>query len=238
MSISSSFACEDYLPIDFPLYLQMHIYILIQQESPTHEDTPVASSTPKPSSLSQDDTSINSSQDAGYVSLKPESQLTLANKVRLKLAAESGDIASMGKAVLKIASLKEHILSELTTSVGQRPATLGRRKLGKLSILMQKGYCDMTDFDTRKVVHEFKTEFPEVYEMVLAVMLPKEKHGQKESYEEIIPRLSMLYGLLMQTRNQELSLVQHVVTMCLNDNICDQKVIRQLYYLLHVCIHR
>ena len=46
--------------------------------------------------------------------------------------------------------------------------------------------------------------------------------------EEHIPRLGMLYGMLMQGRNQELSLVQRVNSMVLYDNLCDQKVFDRL----------
>ncbi|XP_062575477.1 uncharacterized protein LOC134237384 [Saccostrea cucullata] len=46
--------------------------------------------------------------------------------------------------------------------------------------------------------------------------------------ERVVPRLGMVYGVLMQGRNKELSLVQRMMSLLLFDNICDQKVFDRL----------
>jgi hypothetical protein len=45
----------------------------------------------------------------------------------------------------------------------------------------------------------------------------------------IIPRLGMIYGIVAQGRNHELSKVQRIMSVNLADNIADQKVMSLNY---------
>ncbi|CAG2245512.1 unnamed protein product [Mytilus edulis] len=50
----------------------------------------------------------------------------------------------------------------------------------------------------------------------------------KDKIEAIIPRIGMVYSMLMQGRNKELSRIQRITSLFLFDNICDQKVFDRL----------
>ncbi|CAC5410860.1 unnamed protein product [Mytilus coruscus] len=55
------------------------------------------------------------------------------------------------------------------------------------------------------------------------MFLTPEEMENKEKIEGIIPRIGMVYSMLMQGRNKELSRIQRVTSLFLFDNICDQK---------------
>ena len=79
-------------------------------------------------------------------------------------------------------------------------------------------------FNLFNVIDEFKTQFPDLMAQILAIMMKQENNVLYTEMEKVIPRLATIYGIMMQTRNKELSLIQRVNSLLLFDNICDRKV--------------
>lgn len=44
--------------------------------------------------------------------------------------------------------------------------------------------------------------------------------------QSVLPKVAVIYGIIAQARNVELSHVQRVMSMVLVDNICDQNVLK------------
>ena len=74
---------------------------------------------------------------------------------------------------------------------------------------------DLSKTDLGEVVVEIKKTFPELYQIILGVMLPPDKIDDAESEADVIPKLALIYGILMQTRCHELSHIQCVIGMVL-----------------------
>ena len=96
------------------------------------------------------------------------------------------------------------------------------------SILMQKSCDDLCTTDLMAIVTEFKTIFPEIYFLISGLMCGETALNADEANIEATPRLAMIYAIVMQYRNCELSRLQRTLSMCLMDNVVDQKVGSQL----------
>ena len=82
----------------------------------------------------------------------------------------------------------------------------------------------LSSFKWEEICEEAFTLFPLLVCMMVSIMLPKEKWGSREAVHDILPRLGMVYAILIQTRMPQLSLVQRVITSLLMDSICETKV--------------
>ena len=104
---------------------------------------------------------------------------------------------------------------------------LTRRKFA-VSILMKKNYSDIINFDWYGVVEEFLKTFPELFYLVLSAMITPYDAKLYSNVENFIPKLGIIYGILMNSKFSELSLIQRLISLLLVDNICDQKVFDRL----------
>ncbi|XP_060586932.1 uncharacterized protein LOC132742510 [Ruditapes philippinarum] len=94
----------------------------------------------------------------------------------------------------------------------------------KESVLAQKEFCDLTDFNWHELIGELLEQQPLLADVLLAVSLPTSKIGNTNSVHKLIPVLSTVFGMLMKTRYQELSLVQKIIAMTLANEQTSQKV--------------
>ena len=151
-------------------------------------------------------------------------KLSLTETVRLKLVTLSRNPEAIGKACLSIPPLREAILNNLCEEIGERPDSMKNRLHGQVSVLMRKDFTALEEYNLGDVVTEMKDKLPELVQMILAVMVPEEKRSSVAHQAVLVPRLALIYACAMQARNHELSSFQRVVSACLADNICDQKV--------------
>ena len=150
--------------------------------------------------------------------------LTLKQRACLSLGVKAQTSAShVAKVALSVLPVRDAIVNVLTDELAIKPDSMQNVKHGKVSVLMRKDFNDMTHTSMCDVVEEFIAEFPELFRLVLSIM-----HGQKdltsETLRTLIPRLGMIYSIMMQTRIPSLSRLQRVLTMALADQICNQKV--------------
>lgn len=66
--------------------------------------------------------------------------------------------------------------------------------------------------------------FPEAFVFLSSIMLEPHEMSSYRKIEGAVPRLELVYGILMQGRNKELRLVQRIISMLLFDKIYDQTV--------------
>ena len=93
-----------------------------------------------------------------------------------------------------------------------------------MSELMQKNPSDLTSMNWSNIVEEFMKCFPQLFYLILMMLLPEKDAYSLSKIQKLIPGLGLIYGIIAQARNTELSRVQRVISMLLMDNICDQKV--------------
>ena len=157
---------------------------------------------------------------------KSTPHLTLKERASINLAAKevksAGDIANT---ILRVPALRSALIDKLSDEAGKVPNKMRNTKKGEISVLMQKTVKSLEKCQLMHVVGEFHAKFPELFQIVLKMMSKSELNP--DTMRPLIPRLAMVYGIVMQTRYSSLSLVQRVITTSLMDQICNQKV----YYL-------
>ncbi|KAH3771971.1 hypothetical protein DPMN_173302 [Dreissena polymorpha] len=94
----------------------------------------------------------------------------------------------------------------------------------KDSVLAQKDFCDLAEFKWHELIDELLEQQPLLADVLLAVSLPTSKIGNTKSVQSLIPVISTVFGMLMKTRYQELSLVQKMIAMTLANEQTSQKV--------------
>ncbi|XP_076116728.1 uncharacterized protein LOC143084203 [Mytilus galloprovincialis] len=156
------------------------------------------------------------------LTVKPTTLSFLTPKECLNLLSviKTGNIKSISTQILSVSALKKQIITDVINVVGKRPEQMLNKKKGFVSVLMEKDFKALETVKFEDVLIEFQEKFPELLDMIVAIMLPKDE----TSIANVVPRLAMIYGIVMQTRHHELSRMQRVVSMCLADNICDQSV--------------
>ena len=91
------------------------------------------------------------------------------------------------------------------------------------TVIMEKQSKDMHNFNWFPIISEFKSRFPDLFCVLLSMLLKPEETSCYTKLESVLPRIGMVYSILMQGRHRELSATS-VVSMFLFDNISDQNV--------------
>lgn len=120
-------------------------------------------------------------------------------------------------------------LHKLCSNLSDQAEKMGNRKHGLVSVLMNKKFEEQRSFSWKEIIKEMATVFPELTKILVSIMLETEKQTP-EHLCAIVPRLGLIYSILLQERKHELTLTHHVLSKCLADTISDQKVI----LILHV----
>ncbi|CAG2243662.1 unnamed protein product [Mytilus edulis] len=128
------------------------------------------------------------------------------------------------KHLLTTEGFKDSILCLLMEEINLMSNRLRNRKLFYVSELMKKRPEDLKFFKWNEIM----VKFPTVFSLILTMFLTPQDMENKDKIEAIIPRIGMVYSMLMQGRNKELSRIQRITSLFLFDNICDQKVFDRL----------
>lgn len=137
------------------------------------------------------------------------------------------------KHLLTTEGFKDSILCLLMEEINLMSNRLRNRKLFYVSELMKKRPEDLKFFKWNEIICEFMVKFPTVFSLILTMFLTPQDMENKDKIEAIIPRIGMVYSMLMQGRNKELSRIQRITSLFLFDNICDQKVNKCFILLMY-----
>lgn len=124
-------------------------------------------------------------------------------------------------------SLKPAILSE--SSVGASSRCVRSKK----SYLYGSKYTDLKDFNFAEVLTEMSTYQPLLMDHLLSVSVSANKiisSSDENFFLSLVPKLTLIYSILMTTRFPELSRMQKVISSTLIDEHVHQKVIRNTVF--------
>ena len=170
-------------------------------------------------------TVVQKISDLAKVSKENQSTILTADETReMLVAVKSGQDTQLAEAVLKCSCVKDAVIKNIGKEIHQSIEKLNRRKHLYVSELMQKSPSDLKTMNWSNIVQEFKNCFPELFYFILMMVLPEKDVYSLSKIQKLIPRFGLIYGIIAQARNMELSRVQRVISMLLMDNICDQKV--------------
>ena len=173
---------------------------------------------------------VKTISDLAKESKENDANILTANDIQEMFSAvKSGQVSRMAEASLKISCIKNAIIRNIGLEIHQSIEKLNRKKHLYVSELMQKTPSDLKTMNWSMIVEEFMKHFPELFYFLLMMGLPEKDAYSLTKIQKLIPRLGLIYGIIAQARNMELSRVQRVISMLLMDNICDQKVSPILY---------
>lgn len=150
-------------------------------------------------------------------------QLAPSDRYQLLFACQSGDSEQICNSILSIGSVRKELVNKVTNENDVITSGMTNRKYDT-SVLMKKTQKELKCFSWTDVVEEFKENFPDLLYQLLSLMLKTESQCLYTKLEKVLPRLGVIYGILMQGRNQELSLIQRLNSSLLFNSICDVKV--------------
>ena len=157
--------------------------------------------------------------------LSPDLNISFYEQVKLKRTMErTRNIKEIVTSFMASPDIRLAIVDDLSVSMGKVPSTMRNKKHGFVSILMKKDPTSLQAADLGLVVQEMKDNFPDLLQILHQIMVPANKWGDDETTANLIPKLALVYGIIMQSRCHELSMIQRMVAMTLADNICDQSV--------------
>ena len=173
--------------------------------------------------------------NAAITLLRPPSDymfLTLQESLQLQsVVLSTRNIEKISNAILKIPTMRENIVHQICSEMGERPLKMQNKKHGFISVLHPKDFESMESVNFGEIIREMGDKFPELSSACLSIMLPPHQRASVTAVAEIVPKLCLIYSILLQTRCHELSRLQRVISMCLTDNICDQPV--SVYLILN-----
>ena len=165
------------------------------------------------------------------ISQPPTLQTTLQERAMLKTIIDNSASAdALAQASGNMDAFHDCYMRNVAQNVGQRPEQMRNRKHGNVSSLMKKDYHDLATFQIDNIMDEMVAKFPDLFILLIHIMLPPADRIDHGRIAEIMPRLAMIYAIVLQTRLRDLSRMQRVISMCLTDNICNQKVSRAWCY--------
>ena len=151
--------------------------------------------------------------------------------VALQKSCQQKDVNSLVSCIFSSSTLRQAVVNRQKLDIQNTAAKLNRRKHFYVSELMKKTFQDLKHLDWNKIVGEMQEMFPDLFVQLLGMMLDDHDISSYTSIQKVIPRLGLVYGILMQGRNMELSIIQRTMSMLLFDHICDQKVFKPKYVL-------
>lgn len=124
-------------------------------------------------------------------------------------------------------SLISAILSESNVGASSRCVK------SKESYLYRSKYTDLKDFNFADVLTEISTYQPLLMDHMLSVSVSANKiisSSYENFFLSLVPKLSLIYSILVTTRFPELSRMQKVISSTLIDEHVHQKVIQNTVF--------
>ena len=134
------------------------------------------------------------------------------------------DLGELIQTVMHSEMLKQTMTHALMRQNANTISQMKNRKHGAVSYLMKKDYAELANFEWMHVLEESLQNFPELMSLALGLCVEEHNLDNLDVLRKVVPKLGMVYAILAQQANHELSKVQRVMSLIMYDNICDQKV--------------
>lgn len=178
------------------------------------------------------DTAIAIAEDFKAWSSSDNTQVTESNKIDtstellLRCALDRGNIELACQDILSSKRLRSIIMHQLMASAGSRMFSLKKRKNGPIAYIMRKDVNEMKDFSWNSIFNEAYAIMPEVVQLLMVTMMGKIRNGVRDVNElkKVIIKIGMIYCVVANNYDGELSLLQRVIATVLHDSNCQRKV--------------
>ena len=151
-------------------------------------------------------------------------RISKKEEMAINVATNSGDAKKLVTCRFNIPNVKQAILFEMIKNIQKSSSNLKQRKLDFVSYLMKKEANDLYSFSWDEVFLEAVQTMPELVSIIAAVMMKDNMMRNKDLLSQVILKTSMIYFIIVNNYNPELSLVKRVMTVVLHDNCYDRAV--------------
>ena len=158
--------------------------------------------------------------------------LTANDQALLLNAVIESDTTAIAQCVTKIKPLKLAVENRILFEMENSAASNCIRS--KSSYLYPKDYHSLRDFSFNDLYLELIEKQPFLLKCLLAIAIPTTKviaNDITQNLDDLIPRLSFIYGSLMSVRFKELSRLQRTVSVVLMEENVHEKVCRLLVFI-------
>lgn len=158
-----------------------------------------------------------------YISCNNDS-ISTSEQQYLHSICNDGSIDKLTTWIINNDAVRKSVVTKMITENNDKINNMRNKKYGFVSYLMKNDIKDLKSSRWLEIINEFRCLFPDLCALLMFVLIDREKIGLYTCLQSIMPRLGLIYSILMQTRNNNLSKVQRITSLLLMDNICDQKV--------------
>lgn len=142
-------------------------------------------------------------------------------KSRLQAAVQESNVSLIADGILNCKSLSKAIWEKKIQGI--RETILKLTKKRSQSLLGSNDVENIMSFNWMKVIKEIHDNCPELLDIFVTVG-SHDQPRDEESEMMLARRIGMSYGLLMQARCRDLSLVQRMLTVVLTEGGATKKV--------------
>lgn len=144
--------------------------------------------------------------------------------LEVRRALDKRDLTQFVETLFSCTSIRSAIIRKFMLRANAASAGLKRRKHGFVSILMRKDINDMVNFSWERVFMEAFSQQSDLVHVLLASMMKGIKVDSAQSVRKVVVKVALIYAIVSNQYNPELSCVQRLLATILHDNCCDKKV--------------
>lgn len=142
----------------------------------------------------------------------------------LRQALYKRDLAQFVETLFGCTSIRNAITHKLMLRANAASAELNRRKHGFVSVLMRKDIDDIVNFSWESVFVEAFSQQSDLVHILLASMMKGIKVGCVLAVRKVMVKVALIYAIVENQYNPELSCMQRLLATILHNNCSDKKV--------------
>jgi len=164
-------------------------------------------------------------------------QLTSENVFAIENAIRSRNVKILIETIMTDPTIHSNVIHFIIRQTTSSLSDLNRRKNGYVSSLMRKDLCHLTSFSWSDLFVELTGKMPDLARILLLCSMKPDRRINPFHLNNAIPKLSMVYGVLANNFNMELSVVQRLLACILHESCCDKLVSVLTNSTMNLCIH-
>jgi hypothetical protein len=161
--------------------------------------------------------------------------IDITTKLVVERGVESGNMLKLVDDLLLCNQIRSSIIHNIMYAESHSVTQLKHRTVGKVSYLMKKDVNNMKSFSWDNVFVEACETMPDLVRILLAIMMKWHtiSHFDVENMKKVIPKIGMIFSILVNHANPELNLSQRVLSTVLHDSNCQRIVSIALNVLMY-----
>ena len=149
-------------------------------------------------------------------------KITSTDQVNLSQAIATHSVLTIPNTVLDIEPIQQAIEKRIMEHISITAASMNHKLASKgcVSKLIFNDFDNLNNFTWTEFIDKVAIKMPLLVNILLSVAA-SDWNISHTLFQHLMPRLAVVYSILMQSQHTHLSRIQRLITLCLCDNICD-----------------